>query len=338
MSFLLVFLAALILLVVSGFVFQFFGSRADKKKYPPPGRLIDVGGHRLHWVESGQGIPVVFESGVSASCLNWTHLRSQVAEFARACAYDRAGLGWSEPGPKPRVASQLVAELHALIGSAGLSKPLVLVGHSFGGLLVQAYAVCHPGDVAALVLVDPLPTPEWADPSPAQQAMLGRAVGLSRRGALLARIGVVRLALSMLTGGARRAPKWIAKATSGRGESVITRLVGEVRKMPPETWPMIQAHWCLPKTFQAMADSLEALPASAAEASAPGPLPVIPITILSGSHSTPAQLADRDRIVQGSPAGRHIVAEKSGHWVHLDQPELVIDAIREAVRVVSQTR
>ncbi len=334
----MVLLAAVIFLTVAGFVLQFFGARADKKKYPPPGRLIDVGCHRLHWLESGQGIPVVFESGVSASCLNWTHLRSQVAGFARACAYDRAGLGWSDPGPKPRVASRLVAEVRTLIEGAGLPKPMVLVGHSFGGLLVQAYAIKYPGEVAGLVLIDPLPASEWANPSPAQRRMLGRAVGLSRRGALLARIGVVRFALKMLTGGARRTPKWIAKATSGRGESVITRLIGEVRKMPPETWPMIQAHWCLPKTFQAMGDSLEALPASSAEATALGPLPLIPITILSGSHSTPAQLADRDRIVKGSPAGRHVVAERSGHWVHLDQPELVLEAIREAVRAISQTR
>jgi len=108
--------------------------------------------------------------------------------------------------------------------------------------------------------------------------------------------------------------------------------------MPRETWPMIQAHWSLPKTFQAMADSLEGLPAGSSEIAGLGPLPTIPVWILSGSRSTPAQLADRNRIVEGLSTGRHVIAEKSGHWVHLDQPEHVLDAIRDAVRAASQTR
>ncbi len=152
---------------------------------------------------------------------------------------------------------------------------------------------------------------------------------LARRGALLARLGIVRFGLSLLSGGLRRIPKLVARAASrGAGESAISRLVREVQKMPPETWPMVQAHWCQPKSFLGLANYLECLPASAAEASECGDLP---ITILSASNSTAAQLAERDALVRNSRKGKHVMASKSGHWIHFDDPELVIESIREMI-------
>jgi hypothetical protein len=135
-----------------------------------------------------------------------------------------------------------------------------------------------------------------------------------------------------LMAGGRVIPHGIAKLSSGRGETVISRLVGEVRKMPPETWPMVGAHWCLPKSFLGMAEYLESLPASAAEAVALGePPPATPITVLSASNSTPEQIKERDAWAHRSPRGRHILARKSGHWIQLDEPRLVVEAIREMV-------
>ena len=119
--------------------------------------------------------------------------------------------------------------------------------------------------------------------------------------------------------------------SSGRGESVISRLVGEVRKMPPETWPMLRAQWCLPKSFQGLAAYLESLPASAAEAALLDEPRTIPLTVLSASNATPEQREEREGWVRRSPRGRHIIARKSGHWIQLDEPELVLDAIREMV-------
>ena len=239
----------------------------DRRRFPPPGRMVDIGGRSLHLIESGSGQPaVILESGISASCLNWTRIRSEVARFTLACAYDRAGLGWSDQAESPRLASRLVDELHALLGTPGVPAPYVLVGHSFGGLLVSMFATKYPSEVAGLVLVDPLAAGEWLHPTPGKSRMLGRGIMLARRGAWLARIDVVRLSLALLTGGARRVPKGIARLTSGAGESFLARIVGEVGKMPPEVWPMIQAHWCLPQSFQALAAALEALPDSSAEA------------------------------------------------------------------------
>ena len=283
----------------------------------------------MHLMESGSGPAVVFESGISATCLNWTKVRGEVAQFARACAYDRAGLGWSDAAKSPRTASAIIADLHALLEAARIPRPCVLVGHSFGGLLVRAYAARYPNEVAALVLVDPLSPREWIEVSPAHARMLRLGIRLSRRGALLARLGVVRAALGLLMAGGRWIPKAVARASSGRGESVISRLVGEVRKMPPETWPMVRAHWCAPKSFLAMAAYLEGLPASAAEAATLQAPESIPTIVLSAANSTPEQLEEREEWACRSPRGKHIVARESGHWIQLDEPALVVDAIRE---------
>ena len=332
----LLFIAALIaILVLTGFIYQTAGSAADKRNFPPPGRFVDIGGRRLHLVEAGQGSPtVIFESGIAASSLNWTALQAEVARFTRACAYDRSWLGWSDPAGTSRVASRLVEDLHSLLTRARVPAPYLLVGHSFGGLLVQAYAVKYPDQVAGLVLIDPLPAAEWLNTSQEQTRILRWGIRLSRRGALLARFGVVRISLALLSGGGRRIPKFVARVTSGRAESTLSRLVGEVQKMPPEVWPMVRAHWCQPKSFRGMAEYFTSLPASSAEAAAITALPPVPVSILSAGNSTPAQLTERDAIASRSPHGKHIIVKDSGHWIHLDQPEVVLETIREVVESV----
>lgn len=318
----------ILILTASGWLYQLIGTARDKRRFPIPGRLIDTGPARLHIRESGEGLPpVILEAGIGASSLNWTTIQSTLSQFTRVCSYDRAGLGWSHPAASPRNIANAVEELHALITAAQIPSPLVLVGHSFGGLLARCYAARYPDQIAGLVLLDPLAASEWIEPSESQQKLLKRGAMLSRRGAVLARLGIVRFGLVMLSGGLRRIPKLVAKAASrATGESAISRLVREVQKMPPETWPIVQAHWCQPKSFLALANYLECLPTSAAEASECGDLP---ITILSASNSTAAQLAERDALASRSRRGKHTIAAKSGHWIHFDEPELVIESIRE---------
>jgi len=180
--------------------------------------------------------------------------------------------------------------------------------------------------------VDPLPASEWMRPSEEQARILRWGIRLARRGALLARLGIVRMSLTILSAGGRSMPKLIARLSSGQAESTLSRLVGEVQKMPRETWPMIQAHWCQPKGFLGMSEYFKFLPQIASEAAAvPEPSPRIPVVVLSASNSTPSQLAERAATARHSSRGRHIVAEKSGHWIHLDEPALVVDVIREMV-------
>lgn len=329
----LLFTAGLIVaLAAAGAIYQVAGVAADRRRYPPPGRLVDIGEARLHLIAAGEGGPtVILESGIGATCLNWTDVQAKVAKFARVHSYDRGSLGWSDAIDAPRTAERMVEELCALLRAAQIPGPYVLVGHSFGGLLARVYAARHPEQVVGLVLVDPLSPGDWLRPSEVQTKMLRHAVVLSRRGATLARLGLVRFSLALLLGGVRHIPKLIARASSGQGESAVSRIVGEVRKMPRETWPMVRAHWCLPKSFRGMADHLESLPASSAEAVDAGDPPAsIPIVILSGANSTAAQLADREALARRSSRGRHTMTAY-GHWIHLDEPELVVRAIREVI-------
>jgi pimeloyl-ACP methyl ester carboxylesterase len=320
-----------VLVILVGVAYQRIGSARDRRRYPPPGRIVSVNAVPLHVRISGQGSPtVVFESGVAASSVNWTRVQNAVAEFTSTMSYDRAGYAWSGSSPDDLTAVEMVSMLREALALTGLRPPYVLVGHSFGALLVRIYADLWPKEVAGLVLVDPALLAEWANPAPAKLRMLARGVALSRRGASLARIGFVRLSLSLLTSGARALPKLISKITSGKGgHSVLERIIGEVRKMPPELWPAIQSHWCRPESFQSMARHLEVLPATATRVFETKPNPEIPVTVISGGHLTPEERSEHQSIAQSSHRGRHIRAEHSGHWVQLDQPELVIEAIRE---------
>jgi pimeloyl-ACP methyl ester carboxylesterase len=326
--------------VAAAVLYQGIGTRADQREYPPLGRLVDVDGRRMHVVESGAGSPVVvLESGIAASCLNWTNIHAEAARLTRVCSYDRASLGWSDPARTPRLTSRLIHELRDLLKAANISGRYVLVGHSYGGMLVRAYAAKYPEEVAGLVLVDPLPASEWMRPTDEQARILRWGIRLARRGALLARLGIVRVSLRMLSAGGRTVPKLIARLSSGEAESTLSRLVGEVQKMPRETWPMIQAHWCQPKGFLGMSEYFKDLPQSAAEAAAyPETSPDIPVVLLSASNSTPSQLAERAAMAGHSSCGTHIIAGKSGHWIHLDEPDLVLNAIREMVAQVREAR
>jgi len=121
----------------------------------PLGKLVDLGGHRLHVNCTGQGGPtIVVENGLGDFSFDWSLVQSRVSAFARICTYDRAGYAWSDPGPKPRSFVQLNLELHDALSKLGESGPLVLVGHSYGGPVVRNFALTYPKEVAGIVFVD----------------------------------------------------------------------------------------------------------------------------------------------------------------------------------------
>jgi pimeloyl-ACP methyl ester carboxylesterase len=313
-------------------VYQAIGTRSDTRRFRAPGRLIEIDGARVHIQQAGHGTPpVILEAGIAASSLSWTRVHRQIAQFTEVVSYDRPGLGWSDPRRFPRTLENFVDELRALLQTAGIAPKCILVGHSFGGLIVSLYASRYPEEVAGLVLVDPVAPLEWTNASVQQFALLNRGVRLSRRGALLARLGVVRFALALLAGGSRFVPKAVARISSGRGASVTERLVGEVRKLPEEVWPMVRSHWCRPGCFTAMAQYLQSLPAGAAAVAACMLPAEIPITILSASDASSERLREHATVAGASRRGRHIVASKSGHWILLDEPDLVVDAVREMI-------
>src|SRR5262245_61950793 len=161
---------------------------------PPPGRLVEIGTHRLHLHCAGEGSPtVVFDAALGASSLSWSLVHPTVARVTRACVYDRAGFAWSDGGPMPRTAGRVADELHRLLRTADVPGPYILVGHSFGGLVMRLFASRHADDVAGIVLIEPAIPEEWASPSREQQALIHRGVRLCRYGSAAARSGIATL-------------------------------------------------------------------------------------------------------------------------------------------------
>lgn len=149
------FLGFILLLAATGTIYQYASTKIDEKKYPPPGKLIDIGGYRLHIQRTGNGGPiVVLDAGLGYDSLEWSLVQPEIAKFTEVCSYDRAGYGWSEESPNPRTSVQIVEELHTLLANAKISPPYILVGHSFGGVNVQLYTKRYPNEVIGLVLAD----------------------------------------------------------------------------------------------------------------------------------------------------------------------------------------
>jgi pimeloyl-ACP methyl ester carboxylesterase len=145
----------LVTLLILGFAFQTVASAADKRNYAPRGQLYNVDGHQMHLYCVGEGSPaVILEAGGYAESLWWVRVQAQLAEHTKVCAYDRAGMGWSEPASSPRDPVTIVGELHTLLNEAGIQPPYVLAGHSYGAILVRVFAHHYPADVSGLVLVD----------------------------------------------------------------------------------------------------------------------------------------------------------------------------------------
>jgi len=147
--------AVIFVLAMAGATFETVTASGDAAAYPPPGRLIDVGGHRLHLHCKGDGGPtVVIDAGGGDFSQGWSHIQTQIAKDTRICTYDRGGHGWSEPGRMPRTADRVVDDLHALLAAADEEPPYVLVGASMSARYVRLYAATYPGEVAGIVIAD----------------------------------------------------------------------------------------------------------------------------------------------------------------------------------------
>jgi pimeloyl-ACP methyl ester carboxylesterase len=283
----------------------------------------------MYLSQRGAGGPtVIFESGISATSLNWTHLQNSVSTFTRAIAYDRAGLGWSSPSPHERTPSNIVHELRILLERVGIPPPYILVGHSFGGVVVRHFAALHPAEVSGLILVDPMRPEEWSGEDAARHEELNQGMFLTKVGVPCAHIGLARLALTSLLTGSGRVARMLGRAAGEYGQRGFDRLTCEVGKMSPETRPIVVAHWSAPHFYRGMAAHLRAVPATVLEMQKAKPIEGIPVILLTPATAEPLSADALQRI---SPSTQQLIAEKSGHWIHLDEPELVLEAIRKMV-------
>src|SRR4051812_37119691 len=195
--------ALIAVLALAGASYEALAAAGDAHRYPPPGQLVDVGGYRLHIQCVGAGSPtVVLDAGLGGSSLDWSLVQAELGRTTRVCAYDRAGMGWSDPGPQPRTPRQIADELHTLLTNAGNAGPYVLVGHSLGGKNVRMFALQHPDQVAGMVLVDARSEYVDANTSPAEEQAFQQNIAAQASQFRLGRsVGLVRLIRARLSGG-----------------------------------------------------------------------------------------------------------------------------------------
>jgi len=294
----------LVVAVSAGAAYQWIATRNDLSANPPPGRLIDVGGHRVHILCTGSGDPtVVLESGLgSAGTIGWSLVQSEVSKFTRVCSYDRAGIGYSDPGPSPRTAGRITRELELLLDRSDIREPVILVGASIGGLYMRVYASEHEQRVAGLVLVDGSHEEQEMD-----------IPGVAPFVPLLSTIGVFRL-LGVSFG-------------------------GNADALPPSVRGSARATAFRASAYQATANEGMHLPETAAEVRASRRklnIPVVVVTAGLGADSGWQRL-QRDQI-RLSTRGCQVIAERSGHVIPLAQPSAVVEPIRALVRMTRERK
>jgi pimeloyl-ACP methyl ester carboxylesterase len=309
-------LAALVGLIVVlglvGAIYESAAEAADVRAYPPPGQLVDVGGYRLHINCTGTGSPtVVIDAGWGDWSTLWSSwVQPEVAKTTRVCTYDRAGMGWSEPGPLPRNAQQFAKELHTLLQNASIPGPYVLVGHSMGGLPVQVFAHAYATDVAGVVLIESM-NPRQAKPAATNSTppTTSQARGFSIL-TLPARIGLLRLFAGPL---------------------------GSASGLSPETQHAYTAFSVTPRYVQTyLLDEGTGMPQSFMQAGAVTTFGDLPLIVLSrGLDPDRDWQAMQTDLLHLSSHSQQMFADKSGHNIELDQPEAAAAAI---VQMVAQLR
>ena len=288
--------AFLIVAALSGATYQWLATRKELAATPPPGHLVDIGGYRLHLWCTGDGAPaVILDTGLGGSSAGWGFVQPEVARFTRVCSYDRAGMGYSDPGPSPRTARRIASELAELLARSGIAGPVVLVGASIAGFDVRVFASDHPERAAGLVLVDA-----------SHEDDAHEVPRMARFVPLLSTIGVLRLfGVSF-------------------GQSI--------ESLAPSVRQFAQATRFRAAGYQAAADEIIHIRESAEEVRSSRRKLTIPVLVVTGARG-----ADENwrRLQQDqaslSERGCLIIAQQSGHVVAVDQPEIVVDAIRIVV-------
>jgi pimeloyl-ACP methyl ester carboxylesterase len=300
---------------IASFAYQAIAEAADRRRFPPPGHLVDIGGRRLHLVAAGEGSPaVVVIPALADNVLQWLGIIEGVAAETRACVYDRAGIGFSDPPPRGRRTPDIMAEdLHALLSAAGVPPPYVLVGHSIGGIVARRFYAHHPKMVAGIVLVDS--SHEQQVPRiGAVNWRRGRAyrvtVALRRQARIL---GARRLAASL-----RLMPGFDADVT---------------REAPPEYAGAARAIMLSTRFRRVLVREIFILTRTWGE---PPCLDAVPMTVITAARQpswiAPTWAQMQDELAALSAGSVHVIADRAGHYVHLDDPGLVVQAIRDLVR------
>jgi pimeloyl-ACP methyl ester carboxylesterase len=285
-------IVVLLALAVAGAIYQAIATERAERAYPPPGEMVDVGGYSLHINCVGQGSPtVVLDAALGDFSAQWVRVQREVSGTTRVCAYDRAGMGWSEMGPEPRDSRQITSELHTLLAKAGIEGPYVLVGHSLGGLSMLTYANRYLDEVAGVVLVDSSTEldqfshqPEARDSYEPQKQRSAVGSQLVRLGVSLpARLGIVRL---------------------------LSKLDPAPPELPPQQRAQIDA--LTPSTRQVTTTALEFL--APTQSRRLGSLGNKPLAVVTAGESEPGWLKRQDKLATLSSSNSiHRVVKGATH-------------------------
>jgi pimeloyl-ACP methyl ester carboxylesterase len=292
-----------VLMIASAY--QWISHMRDLRDNPPPGRLVDVGGYRMHIHCIGRGSPtVILDSGLSDSSLSWFKVQPQIGRFTRVCSYDRAGLGWSDESPRPRESKVFADELHTLVHNAGIQPPLILVGHSMGGFDVLIYAHLYPGEVQGIVLVDSA-YPDLANRLPELKTSLSEWRKSLEREEYAMPFAVPR-----------------ALGWCGTGTPVLTP---ELRTVECDmSW-----------IKETIAECRSMWNESATQAGSVSSLGNIPLIVISEdpaknvSKFIPEFDKGQDALARLSTRGSRVTAVGSGHQIQKERPDLVISSVRK---------
>lgn len=313
----LMLLVFLLILLVAGFLYENISEARDRRFNPMKGQLVDVGGRNMHIHCTGEGSPtVILDSGLGDSYLSWHKVQPEIAKFTHVCSYDRAGLGFSDPSSQPRTSKVIAEELRALLQAAGVPPPYVIVGHSMGGYDVRVYASIYRSDIVGMVLVD-ASHPDQENRFPPE--------------------------LKNMEGSWRREAEFIAYAMPFG----VPRLLGLC-----DNDPTSRAADCNARTAREQLAEIKAFPESAAETAATGSLGDLPLAVLSHdpdkpSGDLPPEIAKptneawermQVELTHLSTRGTRTIAKNSAHYIQIDRPDVVIEAVRNVVEQARQGR
>ena len=321
----------LILFIFVGIGYQLIGMMLDRVHYPPPGQMVDVGGHRLHLYCTGTGSPtIVLEAAAPGWSLYWSLVQPEVAKVTRVCAYDRAGLGWSERGPLPRTGQRMARELHQLLKRADIAGPYIFVGHSLGGFVGRLYRDEHPAEIVGLVLVDAGHESEMRQVEFRTFVNAGRSMLPVIRAMTI--LGIPRLFASV--------------------GSLPPFLSQQEEKVPEKVRAMLRAGWLRTSYIRTLSDEGDALVETLEQVRHLGPLGDLPLVVLTATGPVwwpdmpgavdPVRFRKmwldlQQDLTKLSSNSRQVFATQSSHFIPFDQPAPIIEALRHMITLTRQT-
>ncbi|HEY9668635.1 MAG TPA: alpha/beta hydrolase, partial [Coleofasciculaceae cyanobacterium] len=309
-----------ILLLIATTLYQAIACWLEDQK-PPPGQLFDVGGYRLHLYVAGEAKPTIILDH-SLGGIEGYFLVEELAKLARVCIYDRAGYGWSDRSPYPRTSTQIVAELDTLLTQAGIEPPFILVGNSFGSYNVRLYAHHFPEKVIGIVLTDGLHETEMLKMSIPLQALKLFFISGFVMSTLGSMLGIIRLL---------------------RICGIFELLKPELRQFSRDSLNSVKRSFCRPQHWITMSREMLNLNRSARQVSIANPLGSMPIVSIKATSFFKPSLWTVFIPLQGANQLREqmhinlcnlstnclqLKAKNTGHFVWIDQPDILVDALK----------